>query len=368
MEYWKSTMENLALNSQFWCNRNVFVTGHTGFKGGWLSFWLSKMGANVYGYALNPPTNPSFYVETNLKYRLINSTIGDIRDLDLLVKAMKTAKPSIIIHLAAQPLVLDSYKFPVETFGTNVMGTVNVLESARYVDSLEAIVVVTTDKCYENREWQWPYRENDRLGGHDTYSSSKACAELVTSAYRDSFIASSGIQLASARAGNVIGGGDWANDRLIPDFFRAVDSGKKMIVRSPNAVRPWQHVMEPIFGYLLLAQKLVTNGSSYAEAWNFGPNESDARTVSWVVDQISQSFPSLRCEVDITKQEHETSLLRLDSSKAKSKLDWSPRWSLNTALEKTIEWHQAWQEGIDLVKTTNSQITSYENFINEKKF
>ena len=280
------------MDQSFWRDRSVFVTGHTGFKGGWISLWLSKLGAKVHGYSLIPPTTLNFFSETQLEKRIEDSVIGDIRDLSKLTSALQTAKPSIVIHMAAQPLVRESYVSPVETFSTNVIGTVNVLEAVRSVDTVEAVVSITTDKCYENQEWVWPYRENDRLGGHDAYSSSKACAELAAAAYRNSFLADAGIQLASVRAGNVIGGGDWATDRLIPDFLRAVDAGKPLIVRSPNAVRPWQHVLEPLSGYLLLAERLVTEGAEFAEAWNFGPEQADSKSVSWILDRLCKKIPS----------------------------------------------------------------------------
>ena len=267
------------MTSSFWNGKTVFVTGHTGFKGGWIAHWLSELGACVHGYALNPPTTPNFFTETNLQERLVGANIGDIRDLGLLDKAIKQSKPDIVIHMAAQPLVRESYNTPVETFSANVMGTVNVLEASRRVGTVKAIVNITTDKCYDNKEWIWPYRESDRLGGHDPYSASKACAEIVAAAYRSSFLSDADIQLASVRAGNVIGGGDWATDRLIPDFLRALDAGETLKIRSPNAVRPWQHVLEPLSGYLMLAEQLYEQGEPFAEAWNFGPNEEDARSV-----------------------------------------------------------------------------------------
>jgi CDP-glucose 4,6-dehydratase len=349
------------MNPNFWRDRSVFVTGHTGFKGGWISLWLSKLEAKVHGYSLIPPTAPNFFSETQLENRMQSSTIADIRDLTKLTSALQTAKPSIVIHMAAQPLVRESYVRPVETFSTNVIGTVNLLEAMRSVDSVEAVVNITTDKCYENREWVWLYRENDRLGGHDPYSASKACAELVATSYRNSFFSKTGIQLASVRAGNVIGGGDWAADRLIPDFLRAVDAGETLRVRSPNAVRPWQHILEPLSGYLTLAERLVSGGSEYAEAWNFGPTELDAKPVSWILDHLCQKVPDARWEREESSQPHEACLLKLDITKARSKLGWSPRWSLATGLDKTLEWHQAWRDGRSMTDVSTKQIEEYQS-------
>jgi len=348
------------MDQSFWRDRSVFVTGHTGFKGGWISLWLSKLDAKVHGYSLAPPTTPNFFSETHLEHRLESSTIGDIRDLSKLTSALQTAKPSIVIHMAAQPLVRESYVSPVETFTTNVIGTVNVLEAVRSVDTVAAVVNITTDKCYENQEWVWPYRENDRLGGHDPYSSSKACAELAAAAYRNSFLAEAGVQLASVRAGNVIGGGDWATDRLIPDFLRAVDAGKSLSVRSPNAVRPWQHVLEPLSGYLLLAERLVNEGADFAEAWNFGPEEADSKPVSWILDRLCQRIPSANWVLDGSPQPHEAGVLKLDSVRAKTKLNWAPRWSLDTALDKTVEWHQLWRECQSMAEVSVHQIEAYQ--------
>ena len=349
------------MNPGFWKGKIVFLTGHTGFKGGWIAHWLSELGAAVHGYSLEPPTQPNFFTETYLHNRLANSTIGDIRDLAALTSALKQAGPDVIIHMAARPLVRESYKTPVEAFSVNVMGTVNVLEAARQVATTNAIVNITTDKCYENKEWLWPYRENDRLGGRDPYSASKACAEIAATAYRKSFLAEAGIHLASVRAGNVIGGGDWATDRLIPDFLRAIDHGETLTIRSPNAVRPWQHVLEPLSGYLLLAEKLCTEGSAFAGPWNFGPNDEDAQSVGWIVERLCAQIPNVRWETENSMQPHEASLLKLDSSKAKAKLSWTPRWSLETALSKTTEWHQEWRNREDMVVITTQQIQAYAN-------
>lgn len=348
------------MSPDFWRNRSVFLTGHTGFKGGWIALWLSQLGAKVHGYSLAPPTTPNFFIATRLQDRLQTSTIADIRDLPKLAAAVQTAQPSIVIHMAAQPLVRESYNTPVETFATNVIGTVNVLEAARQSQTVQTIINITTDKCYENQEWIWSYRENDRLGGHDPYSSSKACAEIAAAAYRNSFLAKAGIQLASVRAGNVIGGGDWATDRLIPDFLRAIDAKETLRIRSPNAVRPWQHVLEPLSGYLLLAERLVTDGATFAEAWNFGPEELDAKPVSWIVERLCQKLPHARWALEGAPQPHEAGLLKLDSAKAKTRLGWAPRWSIETALDKTVEWYQVWKDGQSMAETSIQQIETYQ--------
>jgi len=349
----------MEINSNFWFGRSVFLTGHTGFKGGWTALWLSKMGAKVHGYSLEPEHTPNFFTETMLSERLTSSTIADIQNFSSLKSAMSFANPSVIIHMAAQPLVRESYKDPIKTFKINTIGTLNLLEVSRKINSVEAIVNITTDKCYENEEKLKPFLESDKLGGYDPYSSSKACAELVSSAYRNSFLQEIGIKIATARAGNVIGGGDWSTDRLIPDFLRAIDNSEKLFIRSPNAVRPWQHVLEPVSGYLMLAEKLVTNGNIFAEAWNFGPQENDSKPVSWVINYLSQKVPNLKWDIDKTAQPHEAKLPLLDNSKAKSKLNWKPKWSIKTALDKTIEWHQAWKESELMNERSLSQINSY---------
>lgn len=353
------TLEGLAMNKDFWRCRRVFLTGHTGFKGGWLALWLSDWGADVHGYALDPPTVPSFYVVTGLEERLASSVIDDVRDAEALTCAMRAAQPEIVFHLAAQPLVRRAYLKPAETYNVNVMGTVNLLEAVRNTPGVKAVVIITTDKCYENREWPWPYREEDSLGGLDPYSSSKACAELVVSTWRRSYLQAADVGLASARAGNVIGGGDWAADRLIPDFLRALDAGKSLVVRSPTATRPWQHVLEPLAGYLLLAENLYYEGSPWAEAWNFGPDESDARTVQWIVEMLCARVAGARWERDTSHQPHEAHTLRLDSSKARLRLGWRPRWNLDRALQATIEWHAAWKAGENMDAFSRKQISKY---------
>ncbi len=348
------------MSREFWRGKRVFLTGHTGFKGGWLALWLADMGAEVHGYALTPPTEPNLFTVANLQARLARSTIADIRDAAALAHAMQVAQPDIVFHLAAQPLVRYSYVAPVETYAVNVMGTVNLLEAVRQIPSVKAVVNVTTDKCYENREWAWPYRENEAMGGFDPYSSSKACSELVTAAYRRSFLESADKHLASARVGNVIGGGDWAADRLVPDFLRALDAGQVLTVRSPLATRPWQHVLEPLSGYLILAERLFTEGQHFAEAWNFGPEEADARPVQWIVEYLCGQVRDTAWQCDASPQPHEANTLKLDSSKARAQLGWRPRWNLQTTLGMTLAWHQAWKQGSDMAAISAQQIQKYE--------
>ena len=350
---------NLQINRDFWRGKRVFLTGHTGFKGGWLSLWLADLGAEVHGYALAPPSEPNFFTVAGVETRLGSHTLADIRTFDALAHAMQAARPDVVLHLAAQPLVRYSYAEPLETYAVNVMGTVHLLEAVRRTPGVQAVVNVTTDKCYENREWVWPYRENEAMGGADPYSSSKACSELATAAWRASFLDTAGIRVASARAGNVIGGGDWAADRLVPDFLRALDAGRTLNIRSPRATRPWQHVLEPLAGYLLLAQRLCEDGAAYTEAWNFGPDDHDARPVSWIVEHLCRQVPGAAWHCDSTPQPHEANSLKLDSSKAKSMLGWTPRWNLETALARTLEWHQAWVRGEDMGRCSRDQISAY---------
>lgn len=348
------------MNPDFWRGKRVFLTGHTGFKGGWLSLWLQSMGAEVHGYALNPPTEINLFAVAEVGKGMASSVIADIREADKLNQAMQLAKPEIVFHLAAQPLVRYSYVQPAETYAVNVMGTVNVLEAVRQTPSVRAVVNVTTDKCYENREWVWGYRENEAMGGFDPYSSSKGCAELVTSAYRRSFLEPAGIALASARAGNVIGGGDWAADRLIPDFLRAMDAGEILEIRSPQSTRPWQHALEPLAGYLLLAERLYTDGISFAEGWNFGPADEDAQPVRWIVERLAEIRKDVKWQCDERPQPHEANYLKLDSSKAHNQLGWHPRWRLWDALRKTMEWHEAWRKEEDMRSVTLAQIAAYQ--------
>jgi len=350
----------------FYEGKNVFVTGHTGFKGSWLSLWLHFLGAKVTGYALDPPTRPNLFELCKLD-KLINSIICDVRDLDSLKKSMLETKPDIVIHMAAQPLVRESYRNPVETYSINVMGTVNLIEATRNCNSIRAILNVTSDKCYENKDWCWGYRENEPLGGFDPYSNSKACSELITLSYKDSFFnemdyETHGVCLASARAGNVIGGGDWGIDRLFPDCIRAFLNGENVVIRYPNAVRPWQHVFEPISGYLLLIQKMYENGPKYAGGWNFGPNDYDAKTVEWVIKEICTKWgegASYEIDKDCGKNFHEANYLKLDCSKAKSLLNWCPKWTLAQAIDCVIEWTKAYKERQNVKEVCLMQIKEY---------
>ena len=345
-------------------NRRVLITGHTGFKGSWLCLLLNKFGADVYGYALEPPTAPSLFIEAKLG-ELVTSFMMDIRDYDSLLNVMQQVQPEIIIHMAAQPLVRDSYKNPVETYSINVMGTVNLLEACRHTKSIKAIVNVTTDKCYENREWHWGYRETEPMGGYDPYSNSKGCSELVTSSYRNSYFnpakyTEHGIALASARAGNVIGGGDWANDRLIPDFIHAISDGEEVKIRSPYAIRPWQHVLEPLTGYLTLAAKLYTEGAKYAQGWNFGPDDNDAQNVEWIMRTICELWgKGASFSIDTDPQPHEANYLKLDCSKAKAELGWIPKWNIKTTLKSIVDWNKSFLNGDDIRVVTENQIDKY---------
>ena len=350
----------MEVNPGFWRGKRVFLTGHTGFKGGWLSLWLQSMGAEVHGYAINPPTVTNLFTVAKVSKGMVSSVIADIREASKLSHAMQLSKPEIVFHLAAQPLVRYSYTQPAETYEVNVMGTVNLLEAVRATPGVKAVVNVTTDKCYENREWVWGYRENESMGGFDPYSSSKGCAELVTSAYRRSFFEPAGISLASARAGNVIGGGDWAADRLIPDFLRAMDAGETLQIRSPLSTRPWQHVLEPLSGYMLLAEQLYKNGASFAEAWNFGPTDEDAQSVRWIVERMAEMRKDITWQCDEASQPHEANSLKLDSSKAHKFLNWQPRWRLPIALQKTLDWHEAWRRTEDMHAVTLAQIVDYQ--------
>jgi len=350
------------LDRKFWTGKRVFITGHTGFKGSWLCLWLKALGAEVCGYALEPPTVPSLFIEAGVG-RLISSVIGDVRDLVRLSKSMQDAQPEIVFHLAAQPLVRESYRNPLDTYATNVMGSLHLFEAVRSCPSVKAVVNVTTDKCYENRERPSGYRENEAMGGYDPYSSSKACSELVTAAYRQSFLSEQGVALASARAGNVIGGGDWATDRLLPDVLRALDAGETLKIRYPDAIRPWQHVLEPLSGYLVLAERLSVNGEAFAEPWNFGPSDDDARSVEWILERLAGSRSDLKWISEVEKTLHEAHYLKLDSSKARALIGWQPRWSLLTALDKTLSWHEAWRGGADMQRFTVNQIKEYEEAV-----
>jgi CDP-glucose 4,6-dehydratase len=357
------TLAVQKIDPDFWHGKRVLLTGHTGFKGSWLSLWLQSMGSSLRGIALDPPTTPALFdvalVAEGMEHRIV-----DIRDFAAVKAQINEFQPEIVIHMAAQPLVRYSYQEPIETYATNVMGTVHVLEAARHAGSVKAVVNVTTDKCYENHEWVWGYRENEPMGGHDPYSSSKGCSELVTSAYRRSFFDQAGITLASVRAGNVIGGGDWSVDRLIPDVLRAFEVNTAVVVRSPDAIRPWQHVLEPLSGYLLLAQALYEEGEKYSSGWNFGPNDEDAKPVQWIVEQMTSKWGGeASWTLDNGDHPHEANYLKLDISKAKSQLDWKPVWNLDQALEKIVDWHKAWLEGSNMRTLCEQQITAHQSGI-----
>ncbi|VVE01305.1 CDP-glucose 4,6-dehydratase [Pandoraea anhela] len=353
------------MSEQFWRGKRVLVTGHTGFKGGWLCLWLQQLGAEVTGYALEAPTQPSLF-ETARVADGMTSIIGDIRDLDHLTRVFSQVAPEIVIHMAAQPLVRLSYKEPVQTYSTNVMGTVHLLEAVRHTPSVRAVVNVTSDKCYENREWVWGYRETEPMGGFDPYSNSKGCAELVTDAFRNSYFhpdhyAEHGVAVGSGRAGNVIGGGDWAGDRLIPDMMRALSRGTPVQIRNPHAIRPWQHVLEPLSGYLRLAEKLYTEGPAFVGGWNFGPSDSDTQPVQWIVEHLVARWgDGAAWQRDSAPQPHEATYLKLDCSKAKTLLGWTPRWTLSEAIDHIVEWHQAFLRNADMRALTLSQINAYQ--------
>lgn len=350
---------------EFWHGKRVFLTGHTGFKGSWISLWLTSMGAEVRGYALHPPTAPSLFVEAKID-STVNSQIGDIRDIEKLRKSMIDFNPDILFHMAAQPLVRHSYDAPVETYEVNVIGTVKVLEVARSCDNLKVIVNITSDKCYENDGRFKGYKEQDPLGGRDPYSSSKGCSELVTSAYRRSFFQDMGVGLASGRAGNVIGGGDWAKDRLIPDILKSFESNKPVIIRNPNSTRPWQHVLEPLSGYLILAQKMYNHPGNYNGSWNFGPNKQDIKPVSWILNKMIREWPNSSWQLETSMQPHEADLLQLDNSKSRLKLDWRPVWDLSNTLNKILEWHKAWINKESMQAVCLKEIEMYmQDMVNE---
>ncbi len=349
----------------FWTGKRVFVTGHTGFKGGWLSIWLNALGAEVTGYALAPPTDPSLYDLCRVDL-LVRSVIADVRDADRLAAALAGARPEIVFHLASQPIVRESYRDPVGTYATNLLGTAHLLQSVRSCGDVKVVLNVTSDKCYENREWVWGYRESEPLGGYDPYSSSKACSELITAAYRASFFnpedpCSHKAGIASARAGNVIGGGDFATDRLLPDCIRAILKGEPIRLRNPEATRPWQHVLEPLSGYLLLARKLHEAPRVFSGAWNFGPDDRDVRPVSWVVDRFCELWGSGASRVqDESRHPHEARFLKLDCSKAKAELGWRPRWDIDKTLEMSVAWTKAFAAGSEYLRSLClSQIAAY---------
>jgi CDP-glucose 4,6-dehydratase len=357
------------MNPAFWQGKRVLLTGHTGFKGSWLSLWLQSLGAQVVGYALAPPTQPSLFEMADVAQGMA-SIIGDIRDMATLQAVFAEHQPEIVIHMAAQPLVRYSYQNPVETYSTNVMGTVHLLEAVRNTPGVKAVVNITTDKCYENKEWVWGYRENEPMGGFDPYSNSKGCAELVNAAYRSSFFnahnyAQHGVATATVRAGNVIGGGDWAQDRLIPDILAAFEQGRKVDIRNPHAIRPWQHVMEPLRGYLTLAEQMFEHGPSFGEAWNFGPNDEDAKPVGWIVEQMAALWGAdAQWQVDNGEHPHEAHYLKLDISKARSRLDWHPALRLKDALALIIDWSKQRQNGANMRQLTLAQLQAYQALTN----
>ncbi|WP_250500030.1 CDP-glucose 4,6-dehydratase [Caballeronia sp. GAWG1-5s-s] len=356
---------SVGIDQSFWRGKRVFVTGHTGFKGSWLCLWLQQMGATVMGYALPSPTKPAMFEAARVAEGM-TSIIGDVRDLDHLSRSLAEHEPEIVLHLAAQPLVRLSYRQPVETYSTNVMGTVHLLEAVRRAPSVRAVVNVTSDKCYENREWVWGYRETEPMGGFDPYSNSKGCAELVTDAFRNSYFhpekfAQHRVALASGRAGNVIGGGDWAEDRLIPDMMRAINASVPVEIRNPHAIRPWQHVLEPLSGYLLLAQRLHEEGAKFCGGWNFGPHDTDTQAVQWIVEHlVAQWGDGAAWRRDPSQQPHEATYLKLDCSKAKSLLGWSPRLTLSQAIDFVVDWHKAYRKDADMRALSLSQIETYQ--------
>lgn len=353
------------LNSSFWKNRNVFVTGHTGFKGSWLCLWLDALGANVTGYSLQPPTQPNLFDQAEVS-SCVRTILADIRDFSRLKDALADCRPDVVIHMAAQSVVRHSYDDPIETYSSNVMGTVHLFEALRQLRRPCAVVNVTSDKCYENREFLWGYRENEPMGGRDPYANSKACAELVTSAFRDSFFSPEAfehhdIALGSARAGNAIGGGDWTSDQLIPDLMRAFLDGRSCLIRNPCAIRPWQFVLEPVRGYLMLAERLSLDGPKFASAWNFGPADDDAKPVSRIADRLAASWgQGASWNQDHARHPHEAHFLKLDASKSKALLNWRPLLPLDQALDWIVEWYQGFKAGTNLQRLTQKQIERYE--------
>lgn len=355
-------IDSKFVSRKFWNGKRVFITGHTGFKGAWLSLWLADMGAKIYGYSLAPSTNPSLFEIAGVSRHVTNHQLATVHDPVELAAAIKKADPEIVIHMAAQSLVRRSYIDPIETYMTNVMGTVHLLNACRAVTSIAAVLIITTDKCYENREWRWGYREGDSLGGRDPYSNSKACAELITDAYRKSFYAGESDPLvATARAGNVIGGGDWSTDRLVPDLIRAFMEKRVPVIRSPNATRPWQHVLEPLGGYLILCEALFERRAQMAAAWNFGPAPEDARPVSWIANTVADLWrENASWDLDERQHPHEANQLYLDTTKARNELGYRPRWALMDALERIVEWYKEMGAGMDMTEVTLNQIHEFE--------
>lgn len=348
------------MKASFWSGKRVLLTGHTGFKGGWLSLWLAKLGANVYGYSLSPIAGPNLFEIAKVGDYIEDQVFADIRDANALKKFLKSVNPEIVFHLAAQPLVSASYDDPFYTYSVNIMGTVNLFEVIRSIDSVEAIINITTDKVYENKEWLYPYRENDALGGFDPYSNSKACSDLITSSYRQSYFEKKQIAIASARAGNVFGGGDWTVGRLIPDIFNSLRIGSPVFVRSLHSVRPWQHVLEPISGYLDLAQELSVGTTPLPHSLNFGPKDDDFKTVEWILKFFQGRGFNLSWVEESRKKYHESKLLRVDSTNARHHLGWTTKWDIETALIKTSDWHESWLRGEDMALKCQDQISQYE--------
>ncbi|WP_298824540.1 CDP-glucose 4,6-dehydratase [uncultured Piscinibacter sp.] len=351
------------VKADFWKGKRVFLTGHTGFKGSWMCLWLHRMGATVTGYALPPPTEPSLFEMARIG-ELVDSRIGNVCDLASLEAAMQAAQPEIVIHMAAQSLVRYSYDHPVETFTTNVVGTVHLLDAVRRTPSVRSVVVVTSDKCYYNEEWVWGYREDSRLGGIDPYSGSKGAAELVVTAYQHSYFSADrhagGPAVASARAGNVIGGGDWALDRLVPDIMRSLLKGEPTLIRNPQATRPWQHVLEPLNGYLMLAERLYTDRHQFASGWNFGPSEQSERTVGWIIEKLYDLWGvDFEWKRDANPGPPESTFLKLDASKARAHLQWRPKLDLETTLAWIVDWTREYQKGADMREVTLADIDRF---------
>jgi CDP-glucose 4,6-dehydratase len=351
----------LGMNAGFWRGKRVLLTGHTGFKGGWATIWLESLGAKVYGVSLEPKGEKSLFEAARIGEVCTESQFVDIRDLKKLEAVVKSLQPQIVIHMAAQPLVRESYRDPVGTYETNVMGSLNLLRALEDVDSVMAILIVTTDKCYENKEWLWRYREEDRLGGHDPYSASKACLELMVASYRKSFLNREGAsKLITARAGNVIGGGDWSEDRLVPDIIRSITSGQRLDIRNPGAIRPWQHVLEPLHGYFTLLEKSVERGEDFPDSWNFGPEAQGEQSVGWIVNTFFElTGEGFDWAIDQSETVHEAGLLKLDSTRANILLDWKPHWTLRQAIEAIVEWHESEANGADMLSVCQQQITKF---------
>ncbi len=359
-------MENMVDGSAFWRDKRVFLTGHTGFKGSWLSLWLHQLGARVVGYALPPVSVPNLFEHARIA-ELVRDQVGDIRDYPRLLEVVREARPEVVIHMAAQALVRPSYDDPIGTYATNVMGTVHLLEAVRHVGGVRVVIIVTSDKCYENNEWDWGYRETDPMGGYDPYSSSKGCCELAVSSFRRSFFPlesfhKHGTAVASVRAGNVIGGGDWATDRLIPDLLRSIEARQPIVVRYPKAIRPWQHVLEPLSGYLLLARNLWEHGPEFAGSWNFGPYDQSCRPVGWIVDQLIKRWGgNIDCVQKEVPGRHEATFLKLDCSKAMGRMGWRPGLTIEQTLDMIVSWHKDDHAGMDMRKKSMEQIAFFSS-------